>query len=578
MKRQSLVLLAVAIAGAGATGCFKDPVSDLRNGPSALNLSSSAVFLPTGDSTDVQATLVDKGGNVLPATDASWTSDDPSVATVRLDTSLVIPGQGYVRGIINAVTPTGGWTTVTATVRGVSATVRVVVTPPVMPASQFAVTGTAAADTVIAPATVGPPATLPDTIAYSAGDTLTINGTSLLNFDTSQVSVYVKGVGGTSPGFILAKTPTQLTVVFTTGTAGKLFVKHLQLVTGNASIGTVIVDSLIGDTVDVSRQRSTETYSLQGDTLTVTAGANHAFTSATTVSFGAAAGIMLTQSATTLTALSPANYTGLVTVKNVTAGLATLDALTSVVSTTINGATFPAANVNLGGGNLGDTITVTAPAGLGFSTGTVKSNVVVGNTAINTSDTAWVLSRTASTIKAFAKRGGSGKVAVTNITLGSLVIPQLATPAAMTVDSVASDFTTSSSQASAVAITIPASDTAVVYSSVPGAGAAFFTFTTTAAHAIKGNLAWFGSGCPGYSSCTGGTNTTAYTEDLDFLVCNASTACDESAADLTNYAGASTSQPENFTTSSVPAAQYWLGVLGFNVAYTIVYRMTIILQ
>ena len=72
--------------------------------------------------------------------------------------------------------------------------------------------------------------------------------------------------------------------------------------------------------------------------------------------------------------------------------------------------------------------------------------------------------------------------------------------------------------------------------------------------------------------------STAYTEDLDFLICNAADACDDYGNDLTGAAGASVLQPETFTSGTLPAADYVLGVWGFNVDYAIVYKITLILQ
>jgi len=252
---------------------------------------------------------------------------------------------------------------------------------------------------------------------------------------------------------------------------------------------------------------------------------------------------------------------------------------------------LPVANVDLGGGLLGDTITITAPSGISFTTsGATPSRALVGNQGQAGdedwgSDTAWVLSMSASSMKVMARRGGSSFLKVTNLGLatpppGALLF-DLQTPDSMAIDSVNSAYPVSSDQATATAIAIPANDTAIVYGTAPpgalngGFSQAYYTFTTTATHVIQGTLAWFGSGSP-YS--TTAPNTTDYTEDLDFLVCNASTACDESAADLTGFAGASTHQPEVWTTASLPAAQYWIGVLGFNVSYAIEFRMTLILQ
>ncbi len=125
MKRQSLVLLAVAFVAAAA-GCFKDPVSDLQKGPKYISMDHQYVFLATGDSVSVVATLKDGYGDALPATGATWTSSDPAVAVVRLDTTFV-PGNYFTRGIIRATGATGAVTNVVVATRGISDTVVVTV-------------------------------------------------------------------------------------------------------------------------------------------------------------------------------------------------------------------------------------------------------------------------------------------------------------------------------------------------------------------------------------------------------------------------------------------------------------------
>jgi len=488
MKRQSLVLLAVAFVAAGAAGCFKDPVSSLRGGPATMVLDNQSVFVAAGDSVNVQAEVKDNAGNVLAETDAVWSTSSAAIAVVRKDTTTE-PGNFETRGIIRGVITTGGVTTVTVTSRGVTGTVRVVVTPPTLAGTQVSIKGPVSADTVIVPGSVGPPPTPPDTVAYTAGDTLVVNGTNVLQFDTSQVTAYISGPAGMTPGIIVSKTPTQLQMAFLAGAAGKVIVTHLLMVTGNPAVGNIVIDSLIGDSVAMARQR-----------------------------FGALG-----------VSMSPNN------------------------------------------GNLGDTITVTAPAGLAFSASTA---VLVGNTLIATSDTMWVLTRSASTITGFAKRGGALPVTVTNLLWGTVPIASISSAAGVSIDAVASDFPAATSEGTARLLTIPANDTAIVYGSTPPAGETFWTFTTTASHVIFGSVAWFGSGNP-YGPPLSTTNT----DDIDMLMCNAATVCDESGNDLTGFQAASTAQPEKFTTgSALPAAQYWIGVYDFNAPYSIVYQLTVVLK
>jgi hypothetical protein len=834
MKRQSSVLLAVTFLAAAVANCFKDPVSSLLSGPSALTVDHSAVFVHAGDSTSVAATLKDRGGNFLDVGTPSWTSVDPTIASVRLDTSLVIPGNSASHAVIKGVTPTGGWTSVIVTARGVADTIRVVVMPPVIPAAQHGYGTPTSQDTLVIPGLTGPPPTPPDTIRYAAPDTLFFTGTTVLHFDTSSVSAYATGPTGTSNGFVAAKTPTQLSVVFTKGASGHVWVRHVLLATSNPNIGTVKVDSLLtadsvllsrvryrgaitqtGDTVFFTRpngihfgaatvvlfgatqgllfdtaagavlspagytgqvtfqklglgtatldavtstasatvtaagfafpgalaqagdtttltaagrvrfdsltratvggvkdsvigfdslhlillaptgssgalsvsntkvgiQRLTLTsagpyttttatvpaatitqtgdtltvtgagtmavdsqttvvfgattptvlrrgantvsvilgapsytgvvtvnkakvgiariaslksagsYTINqasflgtvtqlGDTMTVAAPSGVAFdTAKTTIAFGANAAIPLSKSASSYKVLSPATFTGPVTVKNAKFGTVQVPAMITPASYTINGATFPSANVSVGGGLLGDTITITAPAGITFDTAAAKlSGVLAGNIAISTSDTAWILSRTPTTIKAFAKRGGVGAVTVSNLLLaGGTLLPYLSTPTTFAIDSTNYTFANAQTEGAAFPLTIPASNTVTVYGAVSGAiSTDFWTFTTTAAHVLAGQLAWFGSGNPGGT----GTDTKAYTADLDLLICNAGLACDESVPDLMNYGAASAAQPEKGKTSSArPAAQYWVAVLPYTLGnYSIVYQLTVSLQ
>jgi hypothetical protein len=1016
MKRQSLVLLAVAFVAAGAAGCFKDPVSGLRGGPSTLSLTSTAVFVLTGDSLPVTATLLDNAGNVLAATGPTWTSTDPTVATVRtawpptthLDSITPVPGDAYTKGVIKGVAVNGGVTTVTVTVRGVSASIRVVVMPALIPASNVSVTGAAVADTVFIAASAGPPPVPPDTVAYTAGDTLVVSGTGFLNF-APNVSAYAVTAGGKANGFAAYSTPQVAHFVFTGAAAGKIIVKGVQLASTSTAVDTIPVDSLVlGDTMVVARVRyrgtiaqvgdtvtltatngihflpstlvmfgsdtavlfdttagakvlahaahtttaatlkgvqlgsakldaitstatptvtaatfsypgaiaqtgdtltvtaagpiafdsltrvtvgttkdsiisfdATHLYVLAptastgavsvkganlglarisslataatytttaatvpaasvtqsgdtltvtgnavfavdslatvafgtttptvlqrgansisvllgsasytgavtvnnakvgiariaslktsgsytvnqasflgtltvaGDTMTITAPAGVTFDAQTGASFGASAAYVVSQNASTLTVISPAAYTGAVqvtkallgtvrvpamitplatytitkatlpaasisqagdtltvtgnailtidaqavvkfgstaptvwktgtnsisviwgaaqytgpvSVTNAAVGISrvatltaagpytvnqasftgtlavvgdtititapagvtfdastgaqfgssgaillgstasTLTALSPVtysgsvqvtkallgtvrvpamLSTTtasITGSAFPAANVSVGGGLLGDTIVVTAPAGFTFDTATASpSTVIAGNTAIATSDTAWTLTRTTTRITAMAKRGGIGPVKVTNLIAGTgpsaLHLAYLPTATNFTIDSIntvlpSTGFNGANGDAVAHAVTIPPSGDFVAYSTLnPGGSfdADYWSFTTTLPSAISAEIDWFGSGNP-YSS---GTNTPAYTDDLDVILCSATMACDESG-DLFGFSGATTVQPQTGAFSPANAGTYYVGVFAFTASYAEVYKL-----
>ncbi|HXY18649.1 MAG TPA: hypothetical protein VEH83_01490 [Gemmatimonadales bacterium] len=594
MKRQSLVLLAVAIVAAGAAGCFKDPVSSLRTGPTILSVDHAAVLVRTGDSTAVTATILDNGGNVLPETDATWTSADPTMAVVDKDTT-VIPGSYLSRAFIRGVKTLGGWTSVIVTTRGLADTIRVAVIPAKIDPTLVTYAGPTLTDTVVYPASTLPPITPAKPVQYTAKDTLLLAGTSIMVFDTSKVTVQVTTAAGASTGLIVYKTPSQLKVIFEAGTAGQLLVRHWLLTPGNPAIGTIQVDTLFGDSVAVAPWRIGPaafgaSASAALGVVTVTAGTGMTFNAGTSAGFSGNTAIIIGQNATTLTLLSPVNDTGPVTLYNVPmtasgTGVAsiTFDSLQSNSAKFIlPAAVLLPANYAFSPNNakLGDTVTLTAPAGMSFS---ATSRVILGN-PISTSDTAWVVSQTAGTMKVLPKRGGSGPITVTNLGLaspppGPIPFP-LATAGNVTIDSVNTDFTVGQTQGTAVALTIPANDTLITYlTALPGASHGGFaqsytTFTTTAAHTIFASAAWFGSGNP-YST---GVNTGTYTEDLDLLLCNAATPCDESGADLGGFAGATTSQPQSVNVAALPAAQYWINVAGFNVGYSIVYQLTVILQ
>jgi len=129
MKRQSKVLLAVAIVAAGAAGCFTDPTKDLRSGPALVQLDHSYSYLAAGDSVVVTGQVVDKAGNVYPATGATWASSNTAAVTVRTDTA-VVPGNYFSRAFVRgAALSVKDSSTVTLTVGSLSQTLKVVVHP-----------------------------------------------------------------------------------------------------------------------------------------------------------------------------------------------------------------------------------------------------------------------------------------------------------------------------------------------------------------------------------------------------------------------------------------------------------------
>jgi hypothetical protein len=129
MKRQGMVLLAVAIVAAGAAGCFSDPTKSLRSGPALIQMDRSYSYLKTGDSVTVTGQVVDNQGNVFPATGATWTSSNANAASVRQDTT-VIPGDYFSRAFVKGATLTvKDSAVITLTARGLTQTLKVVVHP-----------------------------------------------------------------------------------------------------------------------------------------------------------------------------------------------------------------------------------------------------------------------------------------------------------------------------------------------------------------------------------------------------------------------------------------------------------------
>ncbi len=591
MKRQSLVLLAVALVAAGAAGCFKDPVNSLRSGAALLSLDHQSLILKTGDSVAVVAELKDKFGDALPATSTTWTSLDPTVAVVRLDTTAV-PGDYFSRGVIRAVTQTGGLTTVVVSSHGESDTVRVTVMPAGLAASTVSFAGVASSpDTFEIPALAGPPPVPAKFVAFTAPDTLIVTGTSVLHFDTATVSVHALSPAGVATGFVVAKSPTSIKVVFTVPAVGKVVVGNLLLVTGTASVGTIPIDSLVTDTLSVSRQRFKGTIgkaSVGGfDSVSVGAASGTSFNSSSGVSFGAGAGILLRQTSSVITALSPVNDTGAITVTGLvvnadpSVGSVTFDSVKTNGDYGVAAATFPMSSITMSpnNGKLGDTVIVTAPSGLTFSTGSTPTTIILGNTDVATSDTAFNLSASSSSIKAFPKRGGANAVTVTNLVLGSLIVPTLTTTTGLAIDSVATDFPQGGTKATAKVTVIPASGVDTVYGSVNAAtGEDFWTFTLTATHAIYGEIDWYGTGDPYGSSAP---NIPSLTNDLDLVMCDVTMACNETdATDLFGYSAATATQPQSGTSSPQAAGQYWGGVIPFTPdgGRTVVYRLIIQLQ
>lgn len=128
MKPQRPLFFALALLAVAANACFDDPTSDLRNGPSYVTLSTSVANIKPGDSLAVFAQVRDAQGNVLTAADATWSTANATVATVRRDTDKPAPGGFFSRAWIVALAA-GSSTTVTVSLGGASADIAVIVLP-----------------------------------------------------------------------------------------------------------------------------------------------------------------------------------------------------------------------------------------------------------------------------------------------------------------------------------------------------------------------------------------------------------------------------------------------------------------
>jgi hypothetical protein len=178
MKHLSSIVLAVALIAAGATACFKDPTSSLRNGPTRIELSRSSLFVNVGDSISVQAEVKDDAGNAFDAADAVWTSSVPAVIAVTR-AAATVPFDAFSRAFVRAVAPGLSWVYVTT--HGLTDSVQVYGLP-----GSFSGAVTAPAGSML-------------------GDTITIAGTSVVGF-TDSTTVTIGGVSA----YIVSQTASQL--------------------------------------------------------------------------------------------------------------------------------------------------------------------------------------------------------------------------------------------------------------------------------------------------------------------------------------------------------------------------------
>lgn len=284
MKHLSPIVLAVVLIGAVATACFDDPTSSLRNGPSRLELSRTAIFINLGDSLSINAGVKDEQGNVFSAAGTAWESVDPTVATVRVD-DIVIPNNAFSRAFIRGVA--AGRTYVRITGQGVVDSVLVWVLPPTFTGAITVPAGSMMADTI------------------------TIAGTSVLSF-TAATTVTIDGV----EAVILSRTASQLKLVAAApaDTGSAVVLNHVMLV-GTVDMTLTATTTLgVAATVRGGSATVSPATSNAGDTLTITANGVVGFSTAAAslpeVTVGGVSAWVVSRTASEIKVIAPAADAG----------------------------------------------------------------------------------------------------------------------------------------------------------------------------------------------------------------------------------------------------------------------------
>lgn len=568
MKHLSMTVLAVALIAAGATACFKDPNSSLRNGPSAIELSLSSITLNTGDSLSVRAVVKDGVGNTYDANDATWSSSVPAVATVRLDSSQAIPFNAFSQAFVVAVAPTGGVTTVTITSRGITDSLRVLVLPTGLAPLMTSVFrgGTAVLDSIV---TKNPDNTISRDI-FTTGDTIVFrtNAGSLISFDAANSTVSF----GATKAYILARSSDSIKAVARTSFHGRPWITKLTWHSGTAAVGDVALDSLPFDVIAVAKPR-------YGGAVAVSAGVVMTINAAPTgVTFRTASpasavvingkpASIITRTATQLVVADTAvadssGTTGGVVISNVAytgGGGMTFDSLWSTGSYTIRRIVFPGTITTPA--SLMDTIKVRAPGTLDAAT----SNVATGG--VN----AWVLYRSADSIFAIAKQPGA--ITVTNVTTGGVTFPSLSPAHAISAPSTPTGEPNepgNNSRATATLVDLTGTTAASplnVYGVMSEAADPFdyYTFTIAAPQTVTATISWFGNG--------GGASTA--NPDFDVIICGpAPVAACSYGNDLSGNVASGSVQPETFTVA-LAAGTYFIRTFAYVTAGPVVYKLAL---
>jgi hypothetical protein len=565
MKNQRKAWLAAGLLALVVAACFDDPTSGLQSGPVAITTSFNNVSVAAGDSIAVQGTVVDAQGNPIAVGTVSWASADPSVAVANVDAARPAPGDIFTRAFVRGVSNGAGVTTVTVTAQGITATVRVTVLPKTFPGT-VAVTGAAGADTIL----VNRPAPLPVLVlTFSAGDTLVLTATPTVTFNAASSTVSF----GTIAGVILSRTASVIKVLARAPYAGAVTITNLTYA-GDATTGPIAIASLKTDSVAVqhARFRGTATVGADpnfgvGSLLTVTAQAGMTFDATTGLGLGGtpAVGttaaipptglIVLSRTATVLTAISPAGLVGVnVLVTKSLLGTVRLDSVragTAGTPVTILKSAFPGTVTNQTG-HLLDTITVLGGAVATFTTvAATASQVTVGGVG------AFILTRSATTITAIAKVGSAGALSISNVIIAGTTIPSLSTATPVNVSTaVTGEVNEPGNQSSATATVMGAGslnvagDSLVVYGALDGAldQRDYYQFTMNVAGTVSVRMDFFGDGS--------GPPSNDLNPDFDVVVCttlSGTAACSYGQDIIPGNAGSNVLNPETGTTTAIAA-------------------------
>lgn len=193
----------------------------------------------------------------------------------------------------------------------------------------------------------------------------------------------------------------------------------------NYTVGAATIDSVKSQAnVTVPRPSfPNANATVSGDTLIVNAPAGTSFdtsASPSVVRFGNSPGIVFVRTGSQMKVLSNINYNGVVTVTRLRIGTGLMDSLKTTGSISIARSTYPGTVTT--NGNLLDTVRVTNPSGVRFTTTGTVSQVQIGG--LN----AYVLSRDTSQMVVIPANVSTGPITVTNIRVGGSTLPSLQTP------------------------------------------------------------------------------------------------------------------------------------------------------